>query len=123
MLGGMWGYANYRNRKLGRDLFGLIINRQIASQFGSAGNSQKGRDQDFLGAHIWPHAQSNAIVHASFHCKSFGDNALPFPTQRPEGNCYATCSFCCDFKKYNENWPFDCPMECRPTNHQDWQFC
>ena len=125
MLGGMWGFQNFRNRELANKIVDLIKNREIAKSYNPGGNSRKGRDQDFLQGHVWSHASSNSMTHASFHCKSFGgSNIQAFTVQRPQTYCFATCSLCCD-PIYNQSWPLNwhCPNECRPKDHPDWKYC
>jgi hypothetical protein len=125
MLGGMWGYQNFRNREVADKVINLIKNRDIARNYNPGGNSRPGGDQDFLGAHIWSIASPISLTHASFHCHSFGGaKILPFPVQRQKTECFATCSICCD-TKYNKSWPQDwiCPEDCRPKDHLDWKYC
>jgi hypothetical protein len=123
MLGGMWGFQNHLDRELANKLMNLIKDRNIAKSYNSDGKSQKGRDQDFLQSYFLNHAQKNSMTHASFHCNSFGgSNIQAFTVKRPNNYCFATCSLCCD-AKYNESWPYECPVECRPKDHQDWKYC
>ena len=97
MLGGMWGFQNFRDRNMAKKLIDLIKNRDIAKNFNPDGTSQKGRDQDFLQSYVWNFANVNSMTHASFHCKSFGgSNIQPFTVERKKNYCFATCSLCCD---------------------------
>jgi hypothetical protein len=120
MLGGMWGFANTRNRPLSRKLFSILVNKRIASRYFQNGYSKKGLDQDFLGEFFWKYAKKNATVHDSYTCNKFYYE--PFSTQRPNSFCYVSCIDCCDFA-FNNKSNHECPMECRPKEHRDWNFC
>jgi hypothetical protein len=126
MLGGMWGYQNFRNRETANKIMGLIKDHEIAKIFNPTGKSEKGRDQDFLQEKVWNNfAVYNSMTHASYYCNKFGgSNIQAFTIQRPKTYCFATCSLCCDLI-YNSSWPLDwtCPIECRPKNHSDWDYC
>jgi hypothetical protein len=82
-------------------------------------------DQTFLATHIWPLAESNILIHDSFHCNyGFGYKTEPYPTQRPsanEINCFLGCLRpCCGQGKMSFE---ECPKECRPKNHPEWIYC
>jgi hypothetical protein len=127
MLGGMWGYQVFRNRKLANKIVRLIKNFYIAKKFNSNGKSEKDKDQLFLKEHIWNNfAIQNSMTHASYFCDTFGgSNIQAFTIQRPKIYCFVTCSLCCDVTKNNNSWPLDwtCPIECRPKHHSDWEYC
>lgn len=62
------------------------------------------------------------LGHASFHCTSAwlqGPKYVPFPSRRKEG----------EFVPIGPrttralNVLTKCPVECRPRNHQDWEYC
>ena len=44
MLGGMWGYQNFRNRDVADKILKLIKNRDIARNFNPGGSSRPGGD-------------------------------------------------------------------------------
>ena len=122
-IGGMWGYANERNRGLGKNIYELILSEQVTSMYNRNGQNQKGLDQRFLTDHVYIHAKKSATVHDSYYCKIFGGE--PFPTQRPNDKyCFAACFWpCCDTSlNQNQRMP-ECPSECRPKNHKDWIYC
>ena len=121
IVGGMWGYANERNRDQANTLFDLITNKEIAINYNKYGNSSKGLDQEFLSTHVWPHVPNNSIIHDSYFCKTL--RGTPFPTQRSKIFCFASCSFCCDEKIFNVTWKDICPEDCRPKTHKDWIYC
>ena len=117
----MWGYANYRNRDIGKSLYQYLKNKTICKEYNLDNESKKGKDQDFLGKYFWPLVRTNAVIQDSYLCTKLGGGS--FPTQRPDNFCHVPCSYCCD-KKYNRKWEYGgCPKECRPSNHQNWTFC
>ncbi|CAF0898841.1 unnamed protein product [Adineta steineri] len=119
MLGGMWGFRPSLNANLSRIIYNKIHREDLIKNYGGR------NDQTFLANEIWPHAKSSIIVHDSFLCKSnFGQQPLPFPTQRPsfnETNCFIGCVRpCCGFGRP----PFgECPKDCRPKDHPEWVYC
>ena len=119
----MWSYANFRDRLLGMQVFKLIKDKKIALRYNSNGKSNKGNDQDFLGAYVWPIAKKNATIHDSFFCKSFDSQASPFPTKREKFFCFVPCAHCCDERLFNKVWTDVCPEACRPKEHLDWIYC
>ncbi len=123
ILGGMWGFANFRDRVTGFKILGLIKNKAIAKHYNFNGKSQKGNDQDFLAHFVWPLIKMNSTIHASFFCQHFGNIASPFPTQRPKYFCFVPCSYCCDEKFSHNKWANVCPKECRPKDHHNWIYC
>ena len=117
----MWGYANYRNREIGKSLVNNLKSKKIMKKFNMDNKNKKGKDQDFLKEHVWPIAYTNALIHDSFFCNIYG--GIPFPTERPKNHCFVSCSYCCD-DKFNQKWDFgECPKKCRPFRYQNWTFC
>ena len=122
IIGGMWGYANERNRTLGKIIYELILSKSLKLNQKNLNN--KDYDQYFLSNFVWPIAKKSATVHDSYNCKYLGGE--PFPTKRPEDKfCFASCSLpCCDQTLNQKNRKMDvCPVECRPKDHQDWIYC
>ena len=146
ILGGLWGYANIKNRKLGHKMLNIITNKHISNRYLENGMSKKGWgemlyfekrinflflfyffiDQDFLHDFIYKYAKKNATIHDSYTCKEFEDSE-PFPTQRHKSFCYVSCHHCCDSiytKDVNKNVAMqEFPLECRPKLNLDWKFC
>ena len=121
ILGGMWGYANYRNREVGKGLMSFLKNKEIAYKYNKDHKNQKGKDQDFLSDYFWPTVKINAVIQDSYLCHTLGGS--PFPTERPKNYCFVPCAYCCD-DKYKQKWEYEgCPKECRPINHQNWTYC
>ncbi|CAF1035016.1 unnamed protein product [Rotaria sp. Silwood1] len=119
MLGGMWGFRPSLNPTISRLMHNKIHDRSLVKRYGGKD------DQTFLSKEIWSHAKSSIIVHDSFLCKNnYGKKPEPFPTQRPsanETNCFIGCIRpCCSSGKM----PFgECPKECRPKYHPEWNYC
>ncbi len=120
ILGGLWGFANVRNRSQASILFSLIKDKEIANRYYNS--SLKGRDQHFLRDYFYKYARLNGTIHDSYHCKLFKDSS-PFPTQRSKVFCYLSCYRCCEEKYLKTLWPHKCPNECRPFDHKDWEYC
>jgi hypothetical protein len=119
MLGGMWGFRLSLDRAMSRSIHNKIHDRDLVKRYGGRG------DQTFLAQQVWPHAKSDVIAHDSFLCKvGYGKKPDPFPTQRRpanETNCFVGCVRpCCGKGKM----PFgECPNECRPKDHPEWNYC
>lgn len=119
VLGGMWAFRPPLNPKISRMFYDKIHNKALIKKYDAK------NDQTFLANEIWPHVKSDAIAHDSFLCKtSYGHKSVPFPTQRQftnDSDCFIGCVRpCCR----NGVKPFgECPIECRPKDHQDWIYC
>ena len=119
----MWGYANERNRTLGKTIYELILSEKITKTYNQQGLNYKGYDQSFLRNYVWPHAKLNSTSHDSYNCMHFGGE--PFPKKRPDHIfCFSTCSLpCCDINLEQSIRMPECPNVCRPIEHQDWIYC
>lgn len=80
ILGGLWGYANTRNRTIGNNIFKHFVNNQLQNQYNPGGHHSKGLDQSYLSEHVWQTARVNGTVHDSYGCHIYG--GTPFPTRR-----------------------------------------
>lgn len=49
----------------------------------------------------------------------------PWPSKRPDYDCFAGCGECCDQVDLNhrKNYTKVCPEQCRPHDHKDWIYC
>ena len=65
----MWGYANERNRSLGKEMFELILSDKITKKYNQNGQNKKLLDQIFLTNHVWPFAKNSSTIHDSYNCK------------------------------------------------------
>ena len=108
---------------MGKQLLDLMLSNDITQSYNSGGHNFKGSDQSFLRNHVWPHAEKIATIHDAYSCRMFGGD--PFPTRRPSDRyCFAACFWpCCDISINQTQRMPDCPIECRPKDHQDWNTC
>ena len=102
-------------------LYKALTNKFIAQHYNKIKNN-KGEDQFFLTDFFSYYSLRNSTTHDSFSCQKLGGD--PFPVQRI-GNCFVGCTYCCNssIEILNQKFPFICPIECRPKNHQDWIHC
>ncbi|CAF0746412.1 unnamed protein product [Brachionus calyciflorus] len=117
ILGGMWGFKNSEYRRLGREIFKLIIDKKIAKKYNKNGKSRKDYDQLFLENYFYNRIYNISTIHDSFYCDHY-PNSKPFPSKRV-GDCFiGRVGFC------NESNTFrNCPISCRPKDHLDWSSC
>lgn len=66
--------------------------------------------------YLWPLIKENALVHDSYTCAMF-PGSMPFPTQRVNHTFVGMSS---DEKQLQLE---PCPTVCRPSDHQDWEYC
>ena len=69
--------------------------------------------------------RDNAYIHDSYHCKP-RDRALfgkvhPYPTQRDGGYWIGSGPARAD--RIDKMKSSKCPLECRPSDHQEWENC
>lgn len=111
ILAGMFGVKTHQRRDLVEGLTRVLV---------VLGKNQKyDTDQTLLSKIFWPTVKHDVMAHDSYNCME-NSNALPtypFPTQRVNN------SFVSD--NFEGRWivPEKCPIECRPTDHQDWEYC
>ncbi|CAF0827250.1 unnamed protein product [Brachionus calyciflorus] len=117
ILGGMWGFKNIYNQKLGKEIFDLLVDKSLALKYNPSGDSPYGNDKLFLMDHVYQRINNISTVHDSYSCHIF-PNSKPFPTKRL-GDCFIG-----GYDPCNEtNSFFSCPLECRPKDHIDWESC
>ena len=113
----MWGFKTYQNRSLANSIFNLILNRNISNEYNHDFKSHKQGDQLFLNKYVYPLIRQTSLIHDSFLCNRYKDSK-PFPTKR-NGNCFIGSTSDC-----NINATFlKCPVQCRPINKTDWEYC
>ncbi|XP_068219365.1 uncharacterized protein [Palaemon carinicauda] len=114
MLAGMWGGCNTWRPDM------LNVTRRLLN---GALEPQKYTqdDQNAMQKILWNVASLNITVHDSYFCKAFG-NAKPFPTQRVNLTYIGAKNYI-----YEPEFDFpinkECPVVCRPPDHQDWKYC
>ncbi|GAB6026326.1 hypothetical protein CHUAL_012532 [Chamberlinius hualienensis] len=114
IMGGMWGGMN-KDLKLTTAILQLIIADSL---------NNTGTDQDVLTRVLFPIAEENGdyINHDSYSClENKPKNSWPWPVKRKNrkefvGNPVLRPSRAFYLKK-------DCPEQCRPPNHKDWNLC
>lgn len=119
ILGGLWGAAPVRARRVLHDIFQPILIPVIAQRYNGTG------DQTFLTEYVWQRVKRRTLSFDSYFCQTFG--GLPFPSQRPPGNCFLGCLRPCCLgtidKNKTDHYVKPCPVDCRPKSHQDWTYC
>ncbi|CAG0920569.1 unnamed protein product [Notodromas monacha] len=124
ILGGMWGTSKLS--QLAKNVNWEEIESKMLKQIGANPviRSMKGLDQVIIGSVVYPAvcktpelAKSFCKIHDSYFCKTFGDSD-PWPSQR-------NLTVRNNFVGANGHGPMKipCPVECRPKDHQDWEFC
>lgn len=114
----MWGFYNSRNRRMADDIFAKLKNHQIMNKYKK--KDAKGHDQFFLTDEVYPMIKAHSIIHDSFCCKIYKDSK-PFPNQRI-GDCFIAMIVGINHDCRNRTF-HKCPLECRPSDHQDWTTC
>ena len=126
IVNGAWGMSPERDRNLANYLFKIITNkRTLESLSGQKLDentvSNANTDRLVLDRYFAPHVTENSsTIHDSYSCAKLGGSA--WPNKRPFGYCYVGCRECCQGAE-KEEFDFECPAECRPSDHPDWIFC
>lgn len=118
----MWGIYSKRNRKLADYIFKIYTNKTLIQVYNSNADAEKNKydsDQKFLADYVYPLIKNDSIIHDSYHCDIF-DNTLPFPSKRNNSMCHVGFVGDCMLSKVVL---YDCPVNCRPSNHKEWNFC
>jgi len=78
-----------------------------------------GNDQVLLRNLIYNDLKDYSLQHDSYLCKRF-PLSVPYPTRR-EGGFFLGAPV----SRYDlgSSMEFECPVECRPKDHQDWLYC
>ncbi|XP_046638258.1 uncharacterized protein LOC124316386 [Daphnia pulicaria] len=113
ILAGMFGVKLDQRRDLVEGLARALI---LSGQ-----NIIGHQDQASLDRIVWPVAKYDVMAHDSYHCqnpyivKTSVLKVFPFPTKR-NGRYYIGGAG-------HELYPEICPIDCRPPDHQDWEYC
>ena len=116
ILGGMWCYRNELNRELGFKIAKLCAENSMLRDPVKQIEATKGNDQSVLRSYAWPLVRENALIHDSYLCKT-GLKGEPFPTKRSQSGEFVGQA------RGGLVRAAVCPKECRPNDHQDWEFC
>ena len=117
ILGGTWCFRNSNNRSLGVELAKIFI--QKSKQRSSSEEVPSGDDQYILAKYIWPLIKYDVLQHDAYLC-TFFQGSVPFPSMRNEYGQYVGMV---GNVKNNKSSTAVCPLECRPKNHQNWEYC
>lgn len=113
ILAGMWCFRPEYNRTMGKNFVDDLLER--------AKTYDRKTDQPLLNAVIWDSILDKpkyTMQHDSFHCKMY-EGSIPFPTKREDNSEFVGCpGHVCSWKNMDK-----CPVECRPKDHQDWEYC
>ena len=93
----------------------MLMNKTLCERFNPNSVSQREGDQDFLGQRVYKLFGKNSTIHDSYYCSLFNDSQ-PFPTQRSIRDHIGS-------HVHAKPVIFQCPIECRPSNHKDWKYC
>jgi hypothetical protein len=115
ILGGLWGVKSNKERLWMKNVSQYLLSPDVAQCYAGEG------DQTFLEDYIWPRAtmyNKMTLEYDSFLCGKF-PNSRPFPTRKKSPTLFVGCRRPnCTRDEHPE-----CPMECRPPDHQDWIWC
>ncbi|KAK3875034.1 hypothetical protein Pcinc_020068 [Petrolisthes cinctipes] len=108
VMGGMWGGCNYWQPSKNKEIRTILF----------LSRKKYGGDQNALTTYLLPWAKENMTSHASYPCKQF-PGSLPFPTRRVSGTFVGSRNY----RMRNDTIFRQCPWECRPKLHKDWEMC
>ena len=80
------------------------------------GRKDKGPDQHLLASYYWGLARGDSVGHDSYLCSRY-PNTKGFPTQRRIDMTYNFIG------GGNGTLVRKCPLQCRPKDHKDWEYC
>ena len=113
----MWGFKNSKSPELATEIYNEIIDKTIGAKYKPNGYSKKGFDQYFLSDFVYKRIKDKSTIHDSYLCRRYQDSK-PFPSRRV-GDCFVgRVGWCNETVVMKE-----CPKECRPLDHQDWETC
>ena len=115
MLAGMWGMKTSIDRSLSRSIFSMLMNQTLCKQYMPSNPGKNELDQDFLRNHVYELLVRNATIHDSYFCGRFNDSQ-PFPTQRTIKDYIGSHA-------HAKTIILQCPIDCRPIEHKDWEYC
>jgi hypothetical protein len=113
----MWGFNSAIDRPLANKIFNRVLDKNLAESYVINSESRKGEDQMFLSEHVFEDIASKSAVHDSYLCQRY--RSSPWPTRRT-GNCFVGNPYPCNETASDFN---ECPVKCRPKEHQDWKYC
>ncbi len=119
ILAGMWGFHSKLDRNMANSIFKDMIDLKISQNYiPYRGQNNKEKDQYFLASYVYNKIKQKSVIHDSYLCWLYNDSE-PFPTRRI-GNCFVGGENAISCINGTVK---DCPIQCRPKNHQDWNTC
>lgn len=112
MLAGMWCFQHAGDKTKGHYLVEELFER--VKSYKNINRS----DQPLINSIFWRDLENDSIQHDAYTCKYF-NNSKPFPTKRDEMTFIGCPSHDCVGKVTIK----ECPVECRPNEHQEWVYC
>ena len=115
ILGGLWGVKNPTQFK---QTFETILFSKWKVGYGQ---DQLNLKKNLIGNH-----HSTILIHDAYHCMDDFGNATwkPFPTRRKFVNSRWEGYIAMSERQNNKDHDIrKCPIECRPQDHLDWEFC
>lgn len=120
ILGGMWGLRTHLDRRLSNRLFAYVISEWVGKNYNLKGKTAYNADQDFLRDYVYGVIKCKSTIHDSYKCMTYLDSK-PFPTRRQVDDFVGSVVVSVTSQKKIEI--LKCPVECRPVEHKDWEFC
>ncbi|XP_043213867.1 uncharacterized protein LOC122377647 [Amphibalanus amphitrite] len=118
--GGLWGARPALRRQLA-DKLGTQLNKWMAHP------GHKNWDQRALHSVVWFHAAVDSVQHDSYTCQRFPGYTVPFPTRRRNDTTQYLGQVIRPPEGSGAPAPAEkllkCPPQCRPREHQDWEYC
>lgn len=95
------------------------LDRPLSARVATLARRQVGNAKD-LEAKVWDIVRHNVTQHDAFRCNSvvYKQGHAPFPSARSRSSEYVGCLRPC-----NDKHVPTCPVECRPPEHIDWNYC
>jgi len=120
IMGGLWCFHNKKNRTLGQHVLNLILQGVESRNSLKKIEPFKLNDQIVLNRYVWPLLMGDSMHHDAYLCTLY-KGSIPFPRQRNTTYNFVGCRRPC--YGLEEDTPRKCPIECRPAQHKDWEFC
>jgi len=118
ILGSGWGVRLGPPNSKVRQLFRESFHEASHDPMFWAERKAYGPDQGFLKRYIWPWGKWSSLSHDSYSCMQF-PRTSPFPSRRKEGEN----NFIAAVVEAKDILRQECPVGCRPPDHQDWLWC
>lgn len=141
----MWSIKTQLDRERSRRIFHDVHSDAIGQKYNGNGQTPKGNDQFFLTHYVWGLIKHDSTIHDSYTCRHFTESK-PFPTRRRLPDYIGSFTLLpnmssCPVEYHQaaargqaQNMTYwsdvirprkvdECPIRCRPADHQDWTTC